>query len=355
MAISPRSSACTRQRATEVLGLVAHLKQEKLCVESYQLFLTIMANVESDDWLWRPAELSLIGAFQWGIPRPHVGDPASLIRFLEHCLIEQARDIGVDDSVERTMLALAGAPAEVVGDGIARVDFTQPLFFNGICHALRNGAPYPLRRATVTFLRHLDAQLFDHNKTFTMDQVNSFISGWSSSAHETMEKENGRFLTESLFGMLMGLLDSPFWREHIPQDRWCILTLLGGMTEERIPPSFYRCVKNPTIVPYLKQVDPHGVNVLAQWAAILWAKYPDLSQGVRSQVENETRNMASGQSSKDNLSSYLTIVEGQIQLLRDRIKSHAWSFGEDVAELRKRLDSLRAARGTLIAIQKIPL
>ena len=313
-----------------------------------------MAAVDSDDWLWRPAELSLIGAFQWKTPRPHVGDPASLVRFLEHCLLEYEKGIPVDSTIERIMLALAGAPAEVISEGIARVDFTQPLFFNGICHGLRNGAPYLLRRATVTFLRHLDAQLFDSNKTFSVDQVNAFILGWSSSAHETLEKEHGQLVTESLFATLMGLLDSPFWREHIPQDRWNLLTLLGGMAEERIPPSFYRCTKNPTIIPHLKQVDPRGSNALAQWTAILWAKYPDLSKEVELQVKKTTKEMMGGRS-KDNLSSYLTIVEGQTQRIRDKLKSHAWSFGEDVTDLRRRLDSLRLARGALISIQKIPI
>ena len=333
---------------------MAHLKQEKLCAESYKLFLTIMATVDSDGWLWSPAELSLIGAFQWGTPRPHIGDPASLVRFLERCLFEQQGGVVMDVPVERVMLALAGAPAEVISDGIARVDFMQPLFFDGICHALRNGAPFLLRRATITFLRHLDAQFFDNTKVFSVDQVNAFIPGWSSSAQESLGKEHGQFLTESLFAMLMGLLDSPFWREHIPQDRWSILTLLGGMTEERIPPSFYRCANNSTVIPHLKQVDPRGTNVLAQWAAILWAKYPDLSEEVRLQVEKATREMMGGQS-KDNLSSYITIVEGQIQRVRDEIKSHTWSFGEDVAKLRKRLDSLRTARGVLISIKKIPI
>jgi hypothetical protein len=73
----------------EVLGLMAHLKQEKLCAEGYQLFLKIMDTVGLDDWFWRPAELSLLGAFQWDTPRPIVGDPAPLLRFLEHSLSER--------------------------------------------------------------------------------------------------------------------------------------------------------------------------------------------------------------------------------------------------------------------------
>jgi len=280
----------------------------------------------------------------------------SLVRFLAYCLSEQEQGVVLDVPVERTMLALAGAPAEVIRDGIAEVDFTQPLFFKGICHDLRNGAPYLLRRATVTFLRHLDAQFFNTNKAFSVDQAKEFLSSWSSSAQESWETERGRLLAEALFGTLMGLLDSPIWREHIPQDRWNILTILGGMDEEQIPPSLYRCVKNPTIIPHLKQAYVRGPNILAQWVAILWAKHPDLSEEVKLQLEEATREIANGPS-KHNLTSYLTIVNGQIEQIWARINSHtSWSFGEEVARLtRERHATLRFARGVLIWIQKLPL
>jgi hypothetical protein len=338
----------------EVLGLVGHLKQEKLCAESYQLFLTIMATAGTDRWLWDFAELSLIGSFQWGITRPHVGDPATLVRFLEHCLLEQKKGTVVDGPVERIMLALAGSPAKDISDGIARVDFTRPLFFNGICNALRDGAPSPLRRATVAFLRHLDTQFFNSSKTFSTEQIDSLISAWSSSAQELWGEERTAFPTEGLVATFMGLLDSPLWREHIPGDQWKILafiggTLIGWIDEECIPPSFYRCVKNSTIIPYLERADPRGTDVLAQWAAILWAKYPYLSTDVKQQVKKVTKD----RKLKHHVSTYQTIVEEQIQQIQDSLKSYASPFGTDVEELRRRLDSFRAAREVL-AVQKTP-
>jgi len=339
----------------EVLRLMTHLKQETLCNESYQLFLKIMDTVDSDDWLWGPAELSLIGAFKWKTTRPDVGDPVSLVRFLARCFSEQEKGIVQDDPLERVMLALAGAPAKVISEGFARVDFTQPLYFDGICRALQDGAPYLLRRATVTLLRHLDAQFFNTKKTFSEDQVKAFVSGWSSASRESLETERGRFLAEALFGTLMGMLNSPFWRDHIPHDRWSFLTLLGGMDEEDIPLSFYRCVEDTTVIPHLRRAYPRGPNVLIQWVAIMWAKYPDVSEKVRPQLEEATKRIADGPS-RHNLSSYLEIVEGQIKQISDRINSHAsWSFEEDIVRLRKRHASLRYARGSLISIQKFPI
>ena len=334
---------------------MTRLKQETVFTESYQLFLKIMDTVDSDDWLWAPAKLSLIGAFKWETTRPDVGDPALLVRFLARCFSEQERGIAQGVSLERVMLALAGAPAKVVGGGLARVDFTQPLFFDGICRALQDGVPYLLRRATVTFLRHLDAQFFNTNKTFSEDQVKAFISGWSSAARELLEMEPGRFVTQALFGTLMGLLDSPFWRNHIPQGRWSLLTLLGGMNEEDIPLSFYRCVKNSEIIPYLGGGYLRVPDVLVKWVAIAWAKYPDVSEEVKLQLEKVTRKIAD-EPSKCNFSAYLEIVEYQIEQVENRINSRAsWPFGEDLDRLRKRHDSLLDARGTLIGIREIPV
>ena len=333
---------------------MAHLKQERLSTESYDLFLTIMANVDSDNRLWHLAELSLIGAFQWEFPtQPHVGDPAELMRFLEHCLLE--REAGnVDLPLERVYLALADTPSEVIDEGIARVDFTQPLFFNGICRALRKGEPYLLRRAAVLFLPHLDTQFFNMDRFFSSDQVDEFISGWSSFAGESLEREPCTLLAGALFATLMGLLDSPFWRRYIPPERWNILASPGiGMVGERVPPSFLRCAKNPAVIPYLEQVGDGGPGVLTHWATILWAKYPDLSKDVREQLGKVTDRMA-GDTSYPGHPAYLDVVNEQIKQIEGNLDSHSWSLGEAVVELRERLRSLRDARGVLESIEKRP-
>ena len=133
--------------------------------------------------------------------------------------------------------------------------------------------------------------------------------------------------------------------------------MLGSMDEEQIPPSFYRCVKNSTIIPHSKQASVRGPEILAQWVVILWEKYPDLSKDVTSQLEAATTEETANGPSKHNLSLYLAIVDGQIgQIWANITSSHiSWSFGEDVARLKERHATLRFARGALIGIQKIPL
>ena len=87
----------------------------------------------------------------------------------------------------------------------------------------------------------------------------------------------------------------------------------------------------------------------------MWAKYPDLSEEVKSLLEETTREIAGG-SSKYHLSSVLSIVEGQIKQIWDRIRHYiSWSSGEDVARSRERHAGLRFACGVLVWIQNFPV
>jgi len=329
---------------------MAPLKQEMLCVESYKLFRMAMATVESDDWLWRPAELLMFGAFKWHMQPPFVGDPAELVGFLRHCLLEQERGIVRDGPIERAMLALAGASADELGGGLSGVDFTEPLFFNGICNALRKDAPYRLRRATVAFLRHLDAQFFDTEKSFGNDQATKLVSRWSISARESWDKDLNPVMAEALVTTLMGLLGSPFWREHIPTERWDILRLISSLGG-KLPPSFYRCLEDPTIIPHLAR--DRGSGAFTQWVAIMWMKYPDLSEEVKTQLRKTTKEISGA--SKNDISAYLSHLEAEIERDRKRIGALSpWSFEEDAVKLRTRHDTLLLARQILTGIQKYP-
>ena len=331
---------------------MAPLKHEMLCVESYKLFRTVTATMGSDVWLWCAAKLLLVGAFKWHMKPPFVGDPAELVQFHRRCLEEQTNQ---DEPIERIMLALGGASAEELGGGLARFDFTEPLFFDGICHALRKDAPYRLRRATVAFLRHLDSQLFDTNKTFGEEQASALVSGWSVSAKESWDKDLRRVTMEALVTTLMGLLDSPFWRDRIPKERWDILQLISGLGGE-LPRSLYRCLNNPTIIPYLLEMrtrDP-GSGVFSQWVAIMWMKFPDLSEEVKTQLRKTTKDIAGGPS-KNDISTYLSLLEGEIERDRNRISVHtSWSFEEDAVNSRTRHDTLLLGRQILAGIQKFP-
>ena len=339
----------------EALELMAPLKQEMLCVESYKLFRSVIATVESENWLWRPAELLMVGAFKWHMKPPFVGDPAELVHLLRRCLLEQEKGSVQDEPIERIMLALGGASADELGGGLARFDFTDPLFFNGICHALRKDAPYRLRRAAVAFLRHLDSQLFDTNKTFDEEKATALIFGWSISAKESWDKDLRPVTMEALVTTLTGLLDSPFWRVYIPKERWDILQLISSLGGE-LPRSLYRCFGNLAIIPYLLEMrtrDP-GSGIFTQWVAVMWMRYPDLSEEVKTQLRKTTKEIVGGPS-KNDISTYLSLMDAEIERDRNRIGVHtSWSFEEDAVRSRTRHDTLLLGRQILAGIQKFP-
>jgi len=333
---------------------MANLKHQVACTESFKLFRTIVAAVDSDNWFWRPAELLLVGAFKWNGFRPFVEDPEGLLEFLRRCLLDQERGLARDQPIEQIMFALGGAPEGEISAGLAGVDFSEPLFFNGLCHALRKDAPYRLRRGTVAFLRHLDTQLFDTNTTiFTEEQAGKLVSAWSASAGESLEVSGHSLLARASMTTLLGLLDSTFWREFIPDERWDILKYLNGIDDELIPPAAYRCFRNPTIIPYLLKLRERGVGAFTLWMAIIWAKYPDLSEEVATQLGTTTRGVAYSHS-KSTVAFYASVMDGEMERVRRKINSHhSWSFEEGIVKLRSRRDALQLARQGLAQIQMI--
>lgn len=329
------------------------LKHKAACVESLELFRTIAATADSDNWFWRPAELSLVGAFKWNGFRPFVGDPTDLLCFLRRCLLDQKDGHVRDGPIEQIMFALGGAPAEEISEGLAKFTFAEPLFFNGLCHALRNGAPYRLRRATVAFLRHLDTQLFTTDTTFTEEQAATLVSRWSTSAHESLDVSEHSLLIRASVTTLLGLLDSPFWRKFIPDERWDLLQHITGIDDELIPASLYRCFKNQTIVQHFLKLGERGVGAFTLWMALMWAKYPDLSEEVQKQLGQTTRGVAYSPS-KATVAFYASVMDGEMERVRRKINSHnSWSLEDVIVKLRSRRDTLQLARQELAQIQGI--
>jgi len=329
------------------------LEHQEACVESFGLFRKVVANLDSDNWFRRPAELLLVGAFKWDGFRPFVGDPTDLLHFLRRCLLDQEGGLVRDELIEQIMFALGEAPGDEVGEGLAKLDFTEPLFFNGLCHALRNDAPHRLRRATVTFLRHLDTQLFGTNGTFTEGRATKLVSRWSTSVYESLKTSKQPLLVRASLTTLLGLLDSPFWRKCIPDERWDLLRYLNGIDDELMPPSAYRCFRNQSIIPHLLELQERGVNAFTPWIAFMWARYPDLSKGVATQLGHTTWGVAYSLS-KSTVAFYASTMDGEIERVRGEINSHhSWSFEEAIVRLRARRGALQLARQELARIERI--
>ena len=208
--------------------------------------------------------------------------------------------------------------------------------------------PYQLRRATVAFLCHLDAQFFATNKTFDKEQAATPVSMWSVSAKESWNKSLNLMLAEVLITTLMGLLDSPFWREHIPGERWDIFRITGSLGGN-LPRPLHRCFKNPTIIPYLR-VHHRDSGAFAQWVALMWMKYLELSKEVKTQLRKMTEEIAGW--TRNDTSTYLTILDGEIGRDKKRIGAHSsWSFEEEAVRLRARHDTLLSTRKILTEVR----
>lgn len=72
----------------------------------------------------------------------------------------------------------------------------------------------------------------------------------------------GQVLAEALVTTLMGILDSPFWRDHIPEERWDIIRLISVLGGN---------------LPRLRTHD-HNSYVFTQWVAVMGMKYLDLPE-----------------------------------------------------------------------------
>ena len=96
LALALSSPDAKRQRAIVALKLIMRLKRKEVCIQSAELFCTVMADVVSDSWLWEPAELLLTSAFKWDMIRPAIKDPTPFVEFLRRCLLEQANGLPRD-------------------------------------------------------------------------------------------------------------------------------------------------------------------------------------------------------------------------------------------------------------------
>lgn len=273
--------------------------------------------------------------------------------FLRRCFLDQEMGHVRDKPIEQLMFALGGAPENEISAGLARVDFSGPPFFNGLCRALRNGVPYRLRRATVAPLRHLDAQLFRANTTITREHATTLVSNWSSSAPESLHVSEHPLLVQASATTLLGFLNSPFWRTVIPDECWDILKYFNKIDDESVPSAAYRCFENPTVIPYVLELRKRGVvGAFTLWMAISWAKYPDLSEEVITLLKETSEGVAHSLS-KSTVAFYASVMDGEMERIGRKLDSHhPWSFEKGIVKLRARRDALRLARQELGRIQR---
>ena len=334
-----------------MLALTTLLKYDKARDSSYALFRSIMAMVHSEHWLWHPAQLSFIGAFGWDTSLPPVGDPKEILGFLEHCLATQESGIVQDHLIERVFCALGFSTDEEAWRlSLEIVNFSQPRFVNGFCHAFRQGAPYLLRRSTVYILPYLDEQLFkaDWRIPPSPEQATALISGWASAVTVSLKEKPTDRLKKSAATTLFSLIDSPFWRKYIPGERLTILEHASVIGDE-VPDPFRRCLQNPDVLEYLKEAN-QGMSIL--WVLIQWANYFHLPENIKARLEPDTVE-AWARGRRGDPAAFVSTMDKEITRLQREIETYdSWSFETRVVTLRTRLEDLRGARKKLVKVKK---
>jgi hypothetical protein len=276
--------------AIEALSLMVMVHDERIGEKSFTLFRKIMDVVENDDLLWELARLSMKGAFSPIARPPRVDNIKMVLDFLHHHLSSQRRATFGDEPIYHSFRAIANSPDAEIRQGLARYDFTSPLFISTITEALSNKGYRVLQEMAVIILPELDSQLFTSDRAFKgSGRAQEFVESWWAAAKGCGVDKPQRIRRAVAQGFF-AIVNSPCLREHIPPDAWSFTDTSHYLLEMN-PPAFQRCTQNSELIAFVKQASPKVG--FPSWLAMLWMARDSLSKDVLDQLEKETREMVS--------------------------------------------------------------
>ena len=300
--------------------------------------------------LWESARLCVKGAYNANLADvPRAGDPKPLLRFLDHHMSlspEQRRGVGTWPFYY-VFYALSSASDEETDRGLAEYDFTSPIFINTVIESLENKDSEALRESAMLILAKLDSHLFTGtNETFKDEEkALRFVTAWSTVAPEFL-KNPGSSAGRAVIKVLLATAHLPCLREHVPKERWILIQHFPHIMLSN-PPALQRCLNDTTIVPFLKPIADPQTPFL--WLTVLWLMYHNLSQDVRKQLEEETREIAAG-SCFYNLDSYVDALDTYTGNLDRRIGALD-PLDHAASELQAKRQRIVDARRCLIGIK----
>ena len=273
---------------------------------------------------------------------PQVGDPRQLLKFLRYHMNERT---GVGSQpIYHVFSALVVASDDETDRGLASYNFTDSPLVETVIKALENKAFTPLRKLTIFVLVKLDNHLFTTDGAFNgQKKASRFVTAWSSAIHEFLGDPTYR-VEQAVLRVLFAIAHLPFLREHLPKERWALI--------EYFPKDMYgnpplqRCLEDPDIFPYLKPITESRASYF--WLAMLWIMHPHLSKEVREQLEEETREVAGGESFRD-LQSYIAMFDLYLTNLKAQIDKLD-PLHQTASTRRAKLERLTQAKNSLILI-----
>jgi len=272
-------------KAETALSLVVMVHDERIGQKSFALFQKIMGLAENDHRLRPSAAVSMNGAFSPTARVSHVDDLKAVLDFLHHHISSQQRGTFGDEPIYHAFRAIDSSDA-ASRRGLARYDFTSPLFIHTITQVLANKDYKDLQEIAIVILPELDSQLFTSDRGFRdPGKAKAFVDAWWA-AVENCRTYKPRRVDRAAAQVFFAIVDSPCLRVHIPPDAWDIADNFHYIREAN-PPSLQRCMQNSDLLPFVKQASP-DVG-LPFWMHMLWMMHHSLSREVLDQMEKETR------------------------------------------------------------------
>ena len=273
-------------KATDALSFVVMVHDDRIGEKSFALFQKIMGLAENDHRLWPPAAVSMRGAFSPTARGPHVDDLKLVLDFLHHYISSQQRSTFGDEPIYHSFRAIANSSDAVSRHGLARYDFTSPLFIRTITQVLSNKDYKDLQEIAIVVLPELDSQLFTSDNAFRdPGEAKGFVDAWWAAVANCCSGDPQR--ADLAAGQVFfAIVNSPFLRVHIPLDAWDLVDNYHWIRDAN-PPSLQRCKQNADLLPFVKQTSPD--LGLPFWMVMLWLEYHSLSGEVLDQMEWETR------------------------------------------------------------------
>ena len=343
-------------RALETLVSIYHLPDTIPPPTSYKLFHMVMQSPVPEthsEMKWEVSRLTMHGAFEENKPLPPVEDPNDILAFLDHHFeLVITRGQNHDQPIQDALHALASASSPVIIEALNRFDVTGRLFIRGICRAFQGDRPSKLREAALLFLPHISSIWF-HPCALIMGStdMSSFCMDWASAVDRV---ELTPTVQEAVLTVLLGMINSPYWRPHIVPEKWSLLEHFTSVLRD--PPSLRVCINNPDLMDEVRNVANPRATVL--WVEILWFKYDELIPEVRERLEAVTMDIARNErgthlgTSQSHIGKYLSNTNSELKKAEDALRRCASSPADPgTVTLRERVGMLQRASRDLDSIR----
>ena len=305
------------------MKLIAPLSVDQIAQKSYQLFHDIMrtpvSHAYSQEKKWEASRLAMHGAYKWDKFLPWVEDPQDILVFLDHHfdLATRANE-DQDEPIQNALRALAYASGPVTIEALKSFDPTAPSFVRGICYIYQDDKPFQLRKAALFLLPLIGDRWFNTDYPIMQpDQMRSLCTNWASAVDGI---EHTHDVQKATLTVLLGMINSPYWRPHVVTDKWRLLEYFASVPDDSLP--LRRCIDNQELVPE-----------------------------VREQLETTTKE--AGRVRRADQEMYLSVMDAELKKAEDMLNHYdAWSTDSAAVALRTKIDNLQQASSSLVAIKR---